>query len=183
MFKILAAGIIVGHISYVITSIIWSKKSPCKISKNMSLVLPKNKVDDIHFGRVKVLAGQDANEEANGDEYIKAVCVYGNLIISGSNYETIKIWDRDSGRCIRELAGHTDSVNNLVVKDNLLISCSDDDTIRIWDMNTWACIKTLEGHDSCVDSICIRDNKIISYSDDETIKIWDIDSGKCIKTL
>ena len=60
-----------------------------------------------------------------------SVVVKDNLIISGSNDKTIRIWDINTGKCLKVLEGHTDSVWSVFVKDNLIISGSDDATIRI----------------------------------------------------
>jgi WD40 repeat protein len=54
-----------------------------------------------------------------------------NLIISGSNDRTIRIWDLESERCLKILKGHTNSVSSVFVYDNKIISGSVDKTIRI----------------------------------------------------
>ncbi|HSK72972.1 MAG TPA: DUF4365 domain-containing protein, partial [Pyrinomonadaceae bacterium] len=111
----------------------------------------------------------------------------GKQIISGSFDETIRIWDLDSGRCLKTLKGHTSAiwVATITPDGKQIISGSFDDTIRIWDLHSGRCIKTLEGHTAAVLAVTITPDgrQIISGSNDGTIRIWDLDSGHCLKTL
>jgi TPR repeat protein len=109
------------------------------------------------------------------------------LLASGSEDNTIKIWDR-SGNCITTLEGHTGGVFTLIeLSDGLLASGSYDKTIKIWD-RSGNCINTLDGHTGDVTTLTeLLDGLLASGSGsdevfDGTIKIWDR-SGNCIKTL
>ena len=120
----------------------------------------------IQLGKTKVLEGHT--------DWVRLVYVKDNLIISVSDDKTIRIWDINTGDCLKVLEGHTDWVRNVFVKDNLIISGSVDKTIRIWDINTGNCLKVLEGHTSYVYSVYVKDNLIISGSWDKTIRITPI---------
>ena len=126
----------------------------------------RNLEQEILVGKTKILKGHTKN--------LISVLVKDNLIISGSLDKTIRIWDIDSGECLKTLKGHKDWVNSVFVKDNLIISGSWDNTINIWDINSCSCIKTLEGHRHWIESVFVKDNLIISGSDDETIRITPI---------
>ncbi len=117
---------------------------------------------EIHLGRVTVLEGHTHT--------IWSVVIKDNLIISGSRDNTIKIWDIESGLCIKTLECHTNYIRSVAIKDNLIISSSYDNTISIWDIDSGMCIKTLESHTTCVMSVFVNDNLIISCAD-KTIKI------------
>ena len=78
----------------------------------------------IQVGKPKVLEGNELG-------FVGSVFVKDNLIISGSTDNTIRIWDIDSGECIKTLEGHTTLVRSVFVKDNLIISGSTDKSIRI----------------------------------------------------
>ena len=57
----------------------------------------------------------------------------GNLA-SGSDDNTVRVWDTVSGACLLTLAGHTSYVSSLaVLPDGELASGSGDDTVRIWE--------------------------------------------------
>jgi WD40 repeat protein len=100
----------------------------------------------------------------------------GQLLISGSKDNTIKIWQPAMGNLIRTLEGHSGAVNSLATtSDNkILVSGSADQTIKLWEIETGEEICTLTGHTGIIYSIAISpDNQtIVSGSQDGTIKIW-----------
>jgi WD40 repeat protein len=56
-------------------------------------------------------------------------------IVSGSEDETVKIWDTISGNCLITLRGHTSYVWRVTqLTDGRLVSASADDTLRIWNI-------------------------------------------------
>ena len=58
----------------------------------------------------------------------------GKRIISGSRDQTIKIWDTNTGECLKTLGEHSNSVNSVVFSPNgtKIVSGSADGTIKIW---------------------------------------------------
>lgn len=73
------------------------------------------------------------------------------VIISGSEDKSLKVWEANSGTCIRTMKGHHDSVWSVCCPskgaavagfgggDSTVISGSWDCTIRIWDFTTGEC--------------------------------------------
>jgi WD40 repeat protein len=57
-------------------------------------------------------------------------------IISGSDDNSIKIWERETGSEIQILKGHSDKVTSIAVSkdDKYIISGSDDYSIKIWEL-------------------------------------------------
>jgi len=110
-----------------------------------------------------------------------------NLVVSGSQDATIKIWDFETGEFERTLKGHTNVVQSLDFDHTgkLMVSASADLTIKIWDFQTYECMKTLHGHDHNVSSAIFlpSGDQIASASRDKTIKIWETSTGYCQKTL
>ncbi|KAF5696817.1 heterokaryon incompatibility protein het-E-1 [Fusarium globosum] len=108
-------------------------------------------------------------------------------VASGSNDATIRIWNAETGKCERELKGHSDNVNSVVLSHDSkkLASASDDKTIRIWDTETGECERVLEGHSNCISSVVFSHNskKLASGSRDKTIRIWDAETGECEREL
>lgn len=68
-------------------------------------------------------------------------------IVTASKDLTIKIWDNESGACLKTLTGHTRPVVavGFCNDDKRIISAAQDNTIRIWDTETGDCITTIEG--------------------------------------
>ena len=60
----------------------------------------------------------------------------GRRIVSASDDGTLRLWDADSGECLRVLEGHHDSVSACAFAPDgrRLVSGSDDGTLRVWDI-------------------------------------------------
>ncbi|KAI8074535.1 quinon protein alcohol dehydrogenase-like superfamily [Gongronella butleri] len=95
------------------------------------------------------------------------------IIVSGSLDNTIKMWNMDSGACLRTLFGHVEGVWGLAYDTLRIVSGSHDKTVRIWDFDSGICMHTLEGHNGPVTAIALSDTKIVSASDDGEVRIWD----------
>jgi WD40 repeat protein len=108
-----------------------------------------------------------------------------NKIATGSDDNSIKIWDLLTRDCIKTFIGHFESVNCIAfLGNNKIASGSEDDTIKIWDIITGICLQTLTGHSSSIFHIIfLSNNMIASASLDKSIKIWDINTGDCLRTM
>ena len=65
-------------------------------------------------------------------DYVNALAMSQGKLYSGSDDNTIRIWDAESGNHLRTLQGHTDWVRSLAMSQGKLYSGSDDKTIRVW---------------------------------------------------
>ena len=79
----------------------------------------------------------------------------GMRIISGSDDQTIRIWDAHSGKLENILEGHTSSVLSIAYSPDgiRIISGSKDRTIRLWDAISGMLECTLKGHTDDVSSV------------------------------
>ncbi|MCT7951247.1 hypothetical protein NG798_15715 [Ancylothrix sp. C2] len=102
----------------------------------------------------------------------------GELIASGGNDKTVKVWRRD-GSVLATLEGHTESVTRVVWGHNtkILASASRDTTVKLWDLKSGFPVlqKTLKGHKDFVFGVAFSpDEKLIATaSKDKTVKLWD----------
>lgn len=80
-----------------------------------------------------------ATEEAyeHGD-YVRAVAVTGDWVITAGRNEDVKIWDRSSGKLRHVYEGHYEEVTGLVVLEHgkKVVSVSIDRTVRVWGLGT-----------------------------------------------
>ena len=119
---------------------------------------------------------------------VKAVCISsdGSKVISGSEDNTVKIWDATTGACLNTLEGHNDYVSSVCIsRDGSRIVSGSYNTVKIWDATTGACLDTLADHRNLVTSVCISSDgsRIVSGCKDNSIKIWDAATGACVNTL
>ncbi|MEH1877686.1 AAA-like domain-containing protein, partial [Nostoc sp.] len=79
----------------------------------------------------------------------------GKTLASASFDNTIKLWNRETGKEITTLTGHSDKVNSVVFSPDgkTLASASFDKTIKLWNRETGKEITTLTGHSDKVNSV------------------------------
>jgi len=87
--------------------------------------------------------------------------------IASCTYDrSIRIWDVESGDCIKILNGHTNHALSIVKHSNeCVLSGSLDKTFKLWNFQTGDCLHTLKGHSDfvfCTKLLC--EEKIISGS-------------------
>jgi len=108
-------------------------------------------------------------------------------ILSGASDKTVRLWDTDSGREIRNFSGHTGSVFSVAFSPDgrQVLSGSRDNTIKLWNVATGREIRNFSGHTDSVFSVAFNpdSSQILSGSSDKTIKLWETESGLEIKTF
>jgi WD40 repeat protein len=116
----------------------------------------------------------------------------GEVLVSGSDDDTVKMWDVATGRVVRTLeglshAGPTHWIGEVDFSPNgtLLASGSGDATVNLWDVATGTVTHTLAGHIWAVTSVAFSpDGRLLaSGSRDNTLKLWDVATGLELRTL
>ncbi|KAI5118038.1 hypothetical protein M0805_009220 [Coniferiporia weirii] len=107
----------------------------------------------------------------------------GRQIVSGSNDNTLRIWDAQTGDPVGEpLTGHSSQVLSVAYSPDgrHIVSGSSDKTLRIWDAQTGELVgEPLTGHSNAVLSVAYSPDgrHIVSGSGDSTLRIWDAQTG------
>ena len=126
---------------------------------------------------------------------VNAVCTIAmvgrDLLASGGDDGTVRVWDLDTGELVIALGGHRGAVNAVcpvtVAGWGLLAAGGRDGTVRVWDVGTGEPVTILEGHRGAVWSVCAvavagRD-LLASGGDDGTVRVWDLGTGKPVTIL
>src|SRR6266567_2116199 len=104
----------------------------------------------------------------NAPVYCIALSRNGDQIVTGSNDQSVRVWDAKTGKQLRELQGHTSSVNSVAFSSNgnQIVSGSDDQSVWVWDAKTGEQLRELQGHTSSVLSVAFSPdgNQIVSGS-------------------
>jgi hypothetical protein len=123
----------------------------------------------------------------SGDVNSVAISVDGQTIVSGSWDNTVRLWDKETGKEIRRLKGHTSWITSVAISPDgkTIVSGSMDNTVRLWDKETGKEIRRLQGHTGPVTSVAISvdGQTIVSGSMDNTVRLWDKKTGREIRRL
>lgn len=120
-----------------------------------------------------------------------ALCVVGHLVVSGSLDRRLGVWDSKTGRLLRFLEGHSNTVCCLHAVEPapgqadpdpgfeaVLVSGSLDRTVAVWntrgseDASGWSRAGVFAGHRDCVNCVRSWAGRILSGSSDGTVAVW-----------
>jgi WD40 repeat protein len=106
-------------------------------------------------------------------------------LISGCQSGEIRIFEMESGECVRTLVGHKGNVNALVLsKFGQLVSGSSDLSIRIWDLENGGCLETLtDDIENDVRALVMSSKWKLIGATGQDVKLWDLNSGECSKSI
>ena len=111
----------------------------------------------------------------------------GKRIASGSDDNTVKVWDAITGRMSLVFHGHTDQVRSVAFSPDgkWIVSCGKDRTLKVWDSKTGEEIHTLRGHTTLVWGVSVSPDgqKVVSSGEDSVVIIWDAETGQKDRTL
>ncbi|MEA5505114.1 NB-ARC domain-containing protein [Halotia wernerae UHCC 0503] len=78
------------------------------------------------------------------DKQDQASCI----LASAGDDNTVKIWDVNTGKCLKTLEGHTKRIWSVVFSPDgrIIASGGEDETVRLWSMETGKCLKIFSIH-------------------------------------
>ncbi|MEM9907532.1 MAG: NB-ARC domain-containing protein [Cyanobacteria bacterium P01_D01_bin.44] len=110
----------------------------------------------------------------------------GKLLASSSMDSTVRLWDIQTGNCLKTLMGQEQWFWTVAVSPDgqTVASGGDNNTIRLWNIQTGDC-QVLEGHTAWVWSIAFhpQENILASGSFDSTVRVWNVTTGECRQIL
>ncbi|MEY3221409.1 MAG: hypothetical protein RLZZ203_265 [Cyanobacteriota bacterium] len=105
-----------------------------------------------------------------------AMSVDAKFLVSGSQDQTIRVWNLATGELFHTLKGHKDSVHAVALSPDqqIIASGSADKTIKLWHLESGELLGTFTGHTNTVTALSFTTSgeMLVSGSLDKTIKIW-----------
>ena len=116
----------------------------------------------------------------------------GSRIISGSQDNTIRLWDSEGGQLLKSFRGHDGAVRTVAFaqSDQVILSGSHDNSIRKWNISEYEEIRVLQGRvlEGHVDAILSAGfspdgERIVTASRDRTARTWETFTGQPLKVF
>ncbi len=117
------------------------------------------------------------------------IALDANRAVSASKDHTVRVWNLETGECVKVLRGHSEEVHCLALGDkSQMFSAALDGTIRVWDTNTLAdrVIQAFPVGHSPIGIAAVPSGRVCSWiagsREQRTVRVWDANSGECLCT-
>jgi WD40 repeat protein len=138
-------------------------------------------------GRASIQICEYVNTLSGHSGWVNSIVISSNRqIISGSQDKTVKIWNLDTAKYLRDFGGflykgHSNRVNSVAISSDsrVLASASEDGTVIVWNLENYRKIHQLR-HQGAVRCITISpDNQFLaSGCSNRKVYIWNLVTGK-----
>ena len=93
-------------------------------------------------------------------------------MLTASLDASIRMWDTQTGKCLKTMLGHIEGVWCLAADSIRLVSGSQDSTVKVWDPRSGACEKTFTGHAGPVTCIGLSDSRMVTGGEDGEVRMY-----------
>ena len=99
----------------------------------------------------------------------------------------MRLWEVETGRCLRVLEGHTARVLSVAWSPDgrCALSGAADNSVRLWEVATGRCLRVLEGHTYSVRGVAWSPDGrcALSAAKDNSVRLWEVETGRCLRVL
>ncbi|CAN9093963.1 unnamed protein product [Alternaria alternata] len=111
----------------------------------------------------------------------------GQLVVSASHDETVRLWEAATGTHRSTLNGHSNNITAVTFSPDgqLVASISYNSTVRLWEAATGTCRNMLNGYSSVINAVVFSPDRqlVASASYDRTVRLWEAATRPCRSTL
>ena len=93
-------------------------------------------------------------------------------MLTGGLDATIRLWDVNTGECLRLFFGHLEGVWGLAADTLRVVSGSNDTMVKIWDPRTGICQRTFGGHAGPVTCVGLSDRRMCTGGEDHEVRLY-----------
>ncbi len=103
----------------------------------------------------------------------------GNLLATGGEDKTIRLWDSETGKLKWALTGHKASIRGLafpIENSQTLFSGGEDQSVKLWDIISGKCNRSIQGYTNPIWSISFspKEALLVSGGEDRIVRLWDV---------
>jgi WD40 repeat protein/ankyrin repeat protein/serine/threonine protein kinase len=112
---------------------------------------------------------------------------------SGYYIRALRLWDIESGRCVRNFDQPPGNVDCVALSPNGQWAFGGiekykhygDGSVRQWDVSSGRCVRVMEGHSDGTGCLALSSDGrwLVSGGGDAALRLWDVASGGCIRVL
>lgn len=117
---------------------------------------------------------------------IRAISSDRNKVVSGSDDQSVIVWDKQTSQLLEELKGHDAPVSGVrMLSGERVLTASHDGTVKMWDVRTDTCVATVGRCSSAVLCMEYDDSTgiLAAAGRDVVANIWDIRAGRQMHKL
>lgn len=148
--------------------------------RNSSKIISTSSDQTIHVWHSK----DSFSLQGHVSEIQTAITSYDDqLIFSGGNDNTVRIWDVERKKLLKTLRGHHDNVNQVKLINNDLFVSAGDLSLIVWSSRTMSLVGILRGHTCAPTSVLCTPKYIFSALAETDIRMWEIESLKEVAVI
>lgn len=114
-----------------------------------------------------------------------SVAASPGLLTTANSDHSVKVWHLKTGRLLRTLSGHQDTVWSVAASPTaeLVASGSSDQTVKVWSLNSGGLLYSFQ-HMAPVWAVAVSpDGTILASSSGDQILLWSLQTGERLQTL
>jgi WD40 repeat protein len=109
----------------------------------------------------------------------------GRFILSGSDDETVRLWEANTGLAVRSFDDYNDRVRSVAFSPDgrFILFGSFDGTVALWGTESGQVIRSFKSHSEWVRSVAFSPDGslILSGFNDGTVMLWETESGREVR--
>jgi WD40 repeat protein len=115
------------------------------------------------------------------------LCGYGSFALSAGHDGHLRLWDVDSGQCVRTFTARGAPLTAVFasINEQLALTGDAEGRLTLWNLRTGEATRSLQAHSSSIRSVYLSGNMryAVSASDKGKLRLWELPADRCVCTF